>query len=108
MSDLESFVAIAPSVDLPSGRMLAFGEQASVDPDDEHIRRHIEAGRLAPAPDPAPATEPAVKRAEELGVDIETVDGSGASGNVTVKDVEKAAEAQAEASDDSNEEDDQE
>lgn len=102
---LESFVALAPSVDLPDGRMLAYGEQAALDPKDEHVARHIEAGRLAKAPEPAPATDPARKKAAELGVDIEAIDGSGKDGNVTVDDVVKAAELAGEASD--PEEDDQ-
>ena len=39
------------------------------------------------------ATEPAERRAEELGVDIESIDeGSGAEGRVLVEDVEEAAE----------------
>lgn len=98
MSAVESFVALDSSVDLPDGRMLAFGEQAAVDPEDEHIARHIEAGRLGPAPDPKPATDAARRKAEELDVDIELLDGSGKDGNVTVEDVEKAAAAQEESS----------
>ncbi|HET7573598.1 MAG TPA: E3 binding domain-containing protein, partial [Solirubrobacterales bacterium] len=37
------------------------------------------------------ATEAALRRAEETGVDVEDVEGTGAEGRVTVHDVEKAA-----------------
>src|SRR5215218_3503460 len=39
------------------------------------------------------ATEAALRRAEEAGVDVENVNGTGAEGRVTVHDVEKAAAA---------------
>jgi hypothetical protein len=39
------------------------------------------------------ATEAAMRKAEEAGVDIDEVDGTGAEGRVTVHDVEKAAAA---------------
>jgi pyruvate/2-oxoglutarate dehydrogenase complex dihydrolipoamide acyltransferase (E2) component len=38
------------------------------------------------------ATEAARQRAEELGVDLFEVEGSGAGGRITVKDVTKAAQ----------------
>ena len=37
------------------------------------------------------ATEAALRKAEEEGVDLDEVDGSGAEGRITVRDVEKAA-----------------
>lgn len=37
------------------------------------------------------ATEAALRKAEELGLDVEDVEGTGAEGRVTVHDVEKAA-----------------
>jgi 2-oxoacid dehydrogenase-like protein with E3 subunit-binding domain len=37
------------------------------------------------------ATEGALRKAEELGVDVDEVEGSGAEGRVTVRDVEKAS-----------------
>jgi hypothetical protein len=37
------------------------------------------------------ATEAALRRAEELGVDVDEVEGSGADGRVTVRDVKRAA-----------------
>jgi pyruvate/2-oxoglutarate dehydrogenase complex dihydrolipoamide acyltransferase (E2) component len=36
------------------------------------------------------ATEAALRKAEEAGVDVEGVEGTGAEGRVTVHDVEKA------------------
>ncbi|MCA1687742.1 MAG: E3 binding domain-containing protein [Actinobacteria bacterium] len=38
------------------------------------------------------ATDPAERRAEELDVDLESVEGSGAEGRVLVEDVEEIAE----------------
>jgi len=53
----------------------------------------------APAPAPSPARRPvsplARKRARELGVDIERIEGTGPSGSVTEQDVERAAAATA-------------
>ena len=40
------------------------------------------------------ATEPAVRRAKELDVDLGDLDGSGTDGEITVRDVEKAADKQ--------------
>ncbi|HET7119772.1 MAG TPA: E3 binding domain-containing protein [Solirubrobacterales bacterium] len=37
------------------------------------------------------ATEAALRKAEELGVDVDEVEGSGAEGRITVRDVEKAS-----------------
>jgi pyruvate/2-oxoglutarate dehydrogenase complex dihydrolipoamide acyltransferase (E2) component len=39
------------------------------------------------------ATEAAMRKAREAGVDIDDVEGTGAEGRVTVHDVEKAATA---------------
>ncbi len=55
------------------------------------------AKKAAPEPEPpetteVEATEAAERRAEELDVDLESVEGSGAEGRVVVEDVEEAAE----------------
>jgi large subunit ribosomal protein L20 len=53
------------------------------------------AKKAAPAPKEAAeveATDAAERRAEELDVDLESVDGSGADGRVVAEDVEEAAE----------------
>jgi large subunit ribosomal protein L20 len=53
------------------------------------------AKKAAPAPKEAAeveATDAAERRAEELAVDLESVEGSGAEGRVVVEDVEEAAE----------------
>jgi pyruvate/2-oxoglutarate dehydrogenase complex dihydrolipoamide acyltransferase (E2) component len=47
-------------------------------------------GDLRPAEEPE-ATEAAERRAEELGVDLTDVEGTGAGGRATVRDVEEAA-----------------
>jgi len=39
------------------------------------------------------ATDAAMKAAEDLGVDLGSLDGSGAEGRITVKDVRKGQEA---------------
>ena len=76
--------------------------------DDDFV--HVERGEAAEFPaaiakqlvdqgwEPASGTQPKVSdaaaaKAAELGVDIDQVEGSGANGNVTVKDVEAAAKA---------------
>jgi large subunit ribosomal protein L20 len=41
------------------------------------------------------ATEAAERKAQELGVDLSTVEGTGKDGRITVGDVDKAAKAQA-------------
>jgi pyruvate dehydrogenase E2 component (dihydrolipoamide acetyltransferase) len=45
---------------------------------------------------PVKATPPVRKRAKELGIDIETVDGTGADGRVTEADIQRVAERAAE------------
>ena len=73
------------------------------------VQRHVEIERR-PEPKPAPrkkpkkdapapaataeveATEAAERRAEDLEVDLESVEGSGAEGRVVIEDVEEAAE----------------
>jgi large subunit ribosomal protein L20 len=41
------------------------------------------------------ATEAAERKAQELGVDLSTVEGTGKDGRITVGDVDKAAKAPA-------------
>jgi pyruvate/2-oxoglutarate dehydrogenase complex dihydrolipoamide acyltransferase (E2) component len=40
------------------------------------------------------ATEAAIKQAAELGIDLAEIEGSGAEGRITVRDVKQAAEEQ--------------
>lgn len=40
------------------------------------------------------ATETAIKQASELGVDLDEIEGSGAEGRITVRDVKQAAQEQ--------------
>jgi pyruvate/2-oxoglutarate dehydrogenase complex dihydrolipoamide acyltransferase (E2) component len=40
------------------------------------------------------ATEPAMRQAKELGVDLDEVEGTGADGRITVRDIKQAAEKQ--------------
>lgn len=54
------------------------------------IEKHVAAGRVA-WKDADPVTDAAARRAEELGVDLADVSGSGEGGRVTVSDVEAAA-----------------
>jgi pyruvate/2-oxoglutarate dehydrogenase complex dihydrolipoamide acyltransferase (E2) component len=48
------------------------------------------------AEQPVEATGPAERRAAELGVDLTGVEGTGTDGRITVGDVEKAAQSEAE------------
>jgi large subunit ribosomal protein L20 len=50
------------------------------------------AKKASPKPKEQDATDAAERRAEELGVDLESAEGSGAEGQVVVEDVEEAAE----------------
>jgi large subunit ribosomal protein L20 len=89
----------------------AIAAQARNALDSEPVQRRIELERKAapaeekpkkpkakmatPEPEEAPdveATDAAEHRAEELNVDLEAVEGSGAGGRVVVEDVEEAAE----------------
>ena len=49
------------------------------------------AGQVAEGIHEPDATETARQRAEELGVDLSQIEGSGAKGRITVKDVTRAA-----------------
>ncbi len=70
------------------------------------IRREGEAAEAAPAPAPAPEAGPAARtraspaarrRAEELGIDLAGLSGSGPDGSITIADVEAATPAPAAA-----------
>lgn len=54
-------------------------------------------GDAAKAPDPEIATEAAAKLAEEAEIDLAALEGTGAGGNVTKEDVEKAIRERDEA-----------
>jgi large subunit ribosomal protein L20 len=67
--------------------------------DGEPVQRRIEIERKKKSKKAAPepqeeveATEAAERRAEELDVDLESVEGTGAEGRVVIEDVEEAAE----------------
>lgn len=79
--------------DIASGAAFGPGEIAvGVDPSDPYDRTKIEEGKLLPLDPPAEpkATEAAVKKAAELGVDLSTVTATGANDQITVDDVANA------------------
>jgi pyruvate dehydrogenase E2 component (dihydrolipoamide acetyltransferase) len=80
---------VQPGETVPVGTVLAIlaeeGQPAAAEP------------VAAPAPARRPVSPLARKRARELGVDIERIDGTGPSGSVTEQDVERAAGASAPA-----------
>src|ERR671921_795589 len=61
----------------------------------EKKRERPKPAKAAPEPAAEAETEAAERKAEELGVDLSTVDGSGKDGRITVGDVDKAAKARA-------------
>lgn len=87
--------------DLASGQMLEPGETAELDEEqvkDSHNAALIEDGLLISveeAEEPQ-ATEAAIAAADELGVNLNAVTGTGSHGQITKADVEEFASAQAE------------
>lgn len=86
--------------DIHTGATFAPGEEAiGLDPDNPFDAAKIADGAFEEMP-PVPAeadpeaTDEAVKKAAELGVDLSTVAGSGKNGHILVGDVEKAHEDQ--------------
>lgn len=91
------FVTSAHAEDIASGRMFEPGEWADgVDPNHPYDRAKIAAGRLTPETSNAPkVTEAAEARGQELSIDLSTVVGTGAGGQIKVSDIESAAQAKA-------------
>jgi len=80
-------------VDIHTGAMFAQGEEAiGFDPDDPHDAQLLADGRVVELQETAPPAPSAavVKKAEELGVDLATVKGTGARGAILVEDVQNA------------------
>jgi pyruvate dehydrogenase E2 component (dihydrolipoamide acetyltransferase) len=78
--------------------LVAEGEKVPVGALLATIRREGEAAEAAPAPAPAPppverarASPAARRRAEELGIDLASLSGSGPDGSITIADVEAAS-----------------
>src|SRR4051794_30635221 len=92
--------------DTADGQMFGPGETIQdLDLSIPHNLRLLEDGcvvALGPVKPPDPPSEPAVKKATELGVNIAEVQGTGKDGRVTVDDVTEAArEADAQEGDES-------
>lgn len=89
------FVSSTHAEDIASGRIFEPGQWAvGVNPDDPYDQAKIAAGRLVPERVSAPkATAAAETRASELGIDLSTVAGTGAGGQIKVSDVESATQA---------------
>jgi pyruvate/2-oxoglutarate dehydrogenase complex dihydrolipoamide acyltransferase (E2) component len=82
--------------DIASGRIFEPQKWAvGVDPDHPYDAAKIAAGTLIPeVTPPAPkATESAIEKAAEMSIDLSTVVGTGAGGQIKVSDVESAAQA---------------
>jgi pyruvate/2-oxoglutarate dehydrogenase complex dihydrolipoamide acyltransferase (E2) component len=88
------FVASTHPEDAASGRLFEPGTWAvGVDPGDPYDRAKIAAGRFVLERTEAPkSTDAAEKRAAELGIDLSTVVGTGAGGQIKVSDVKSAAQ----------------
>lgn len=88
------FVSSTHAEDIASGRLFEPGDWAvGVDPDNPYDQAKIATGRLIPERITTPnASKAAETRAAELNVDLQTVTGTGASGQIKVSDVESAAQ----------------
>lgn len=95
----------AHAEDIGTGALPEPGEEFDADPSSDAMVRLLAEGKAVELPGlvPPSATEAAERRAEELGVDLGNVEGTGAKNKVTVDDVEKAADA---GDDDNNSEED--
>jgi pyruvate/2-oxoglutarate dehydrogenase complex dihydrolipoamide acyltransferase (E2) component len=60
--------------------------------EEEILEEHSSESHSRMVEDGADATGAARQRAEELGIDLSQVEGSGTGGRITVKDVTKAAQ----------------
>lgn len=93
MSD--EYVVRRHVVSLACGQMLGPGETSDkVDPEDPGDSALIEEGLLVPRKKKPEVkiSDAAKKKAAELGIDIDTVEGTGAGGSIKVEDVEAAKE----------------
>lgn len=83
--------------DLADGRVVGVGEEVDdVDMTEPHNQRLLNEGKLVEVPEsnePTPS-DAAQRKADELDVDITTVEGTGQDGRVKVEDVEAAAAAE--------------
>lgn len=71
-----------------AGELLSVGEEGSADVTEQEAQRLL--SYHSGSVEEGAATEAAVKTAEEEGVDLASVKGSGEGGTVTAKDVKKA------------------
>jgi large subunit ribosomal protein L20 len=103
VTDPEAFAAVAAQArnalnGEPVQRRVAIERKVKAEPADKRPKRSRPKAKKA-APEPkkqeaaeVEATDAAERRAEELDVDLESVEGSGAEGRVVIEDVEEAAE----------------
>lgn len=90
-------VASAHPEEIHTGAEFAPGEQAvGIDPSHPFDAAKITEGIFVPIRTTAAlkASDAAEKKAEELGIDLSKVEGTGAKGAITVADVEQAHENQ--------------
>jgi pyruvate/2-oxoglutarate dehydrogenase complex dihydrolipoamide acyltransferase (E2) component len=84
-----------------TGATFAPGEEAvGFDPENSEDARKLEEGLFVAIQEkaPRPPSKEAVAKAEELGIDLEEVAGTGKDGAVTVADVERTHQNQEELS----------
>jgi large subunit ribosomal protein L20 len=93
----EAFAAIAAQAKNalngdPVQRRIEIERQPEPEPAPRKKRKPKKVSPAPEAPAEVEATEAAERRAEDLDVDLESVEGSGAEGRVVIEDVEEAAE----------------
>ena len=67
------------------------GVEAGLEEEEEVVGEASTPGEAGEQKDKAQATPAAERKAEELGVDLSQIEGTGSGGRITVKDVTKAA-----------------
>jgi pyruvate/2-oxoglutarate dehydrogenase complex dihydrolipoamide acyltransferase (E2) component len=90
-------VAVSHPEEVHTGATFAPGEEAiGFDPSNEEDARKLEEGRFVVIQEKAarPPSKEAVAKAEELGVDLSEVAGTGKDGAITVADVERTHQNQ--------------
>lgn len=88
----EKTYEVINGIRLPDGELRNSGT-IKLEENDEDTKRFLsrDAIRLAAGQDESEVTPAASRKAQELGVDLSSIEGTGDGGKITVSDVEKAA-----------------
>jgi pyruvate/2-oxoglutarate dehydrogenase complex dihydrolipoamide acyltransferase (E2) component len=81
----------ARDVSTPATPEAGEGVEAGVEEEEEAVGEASTPGEAGEQKDKAQATPAAERKAEDLGVDLSQIEGTGSGGRITVKDVTEAA-----------------